>query len=273
MTGQLLIALLGTAGFALGAIAAYLHLRHRTSWAPLLLRAAVLLALAINLLFIITDVRRHGPTDAFRRNFDSTLLLATLIGLAGIGTHLSPTLRGLDGFLFIGATLAQLASLTVLHRPDMEVTRRAWFISHPVAFAVSGTFFIAGGVAGVAYLLVDRMLRRKPTSRLVGSVASLESLERYGRWMPAIGFPLFTYGILTGFCGVWHRADIGQTAWYLDPSFLFSIVAWGVYAYLFYGLMYRPSFRGRRAATLATYGLGLIVTAFLLREFLSPMHR
>jgi ABC-type uncharacterized transport system permease subunit len=134
--------------------------------------------------------------------------------------------------------------------------------------------FLAGGLAGVVYLMVYHRLRRKQACRLLGRVASLEALEKFGRWMPNIGFPLFTYGILTGICGVWHRTqDVKQTAWYLDPAFIFSMIAWMVYGYLCYGSLFKPQVRGRRAAVLSTYGLGLVVVAFLFREFLSPIHQ
>ena len=273
MTGQLAIALVGGVGFAVGGIAAYLHLRHRASWAPAVLRMAVGLALAADALFLAAEIHRNGASETFGQDFYSTLLLAALIGLVGVGTHLSSRLRGLDGFLFILAAAAQLSSLTVMHRAEMVVSNRPWFVSHGLAFAVSGTLFAAGGAAGLAYLLVNWMLRRKPASTLIGKVASLESLERFGRWMPIIGFPMFTYGILTGLCGVWHREDIGRTAWYLDMSFVFSLAAWLVYAYLCGCVLYRPSIRGRRAAALSTYGLGLIVMLFLFWGFLSPVHR
>jgi ABC-type uncharacterized transport system permease subunit len=274
MSTSLIVAILGSIGFAIAAIAVYANLRFRAHWSLPAIRIAAPAAIIINLIFIIVEVQRLGVFDALRQNFDSTLLLATLIGLVGLGTHMAPTLRGLDGFLFIVATLAQAVSISTMNRPGMSVTDRPWFVSHSVAFALSGTFFVAGGLAGIAYLLVHRMLRQKKATTLVGRLASLEALERFARWMPVIGFPLFTYGILTGLCGIAHRRDILERAsWYLDMSFIMSIVAWGIYAYLCFGVLYRPRLRGRRMATLSTYGLGLIVVVFLCREFLSPVHQ
>ena len=58
-----------------------------------------------------------------------------------------------------------------------------------------------------------------------------------------------------------------------DLTFVFSIVAWLVYGYLSFSLMYRPQVRGRRAATLSTYGLGLIVVVFLVQKMVSPLHQ
>ncbi len=273
MTGRLVIALVGSVGFAVSAIAAYVHLRHPWPWARAVLRLAVAIAVGVNVVFLAHGIRVEGATETLEHNFEAAVLLATLIALTGIGTHLSPALRGLDSFLLVVAAASQLGSLTVMHKPDPVFTGRPWFISHGLAFALSATFFVAGGAAGVAYLLVNHMIRRKAASAVLGNVASLEALERFGRWMPIMGFPLFTYGILTGLCGVWHRDDIGRTTWYLDLTFVSSLAAWLVYAYLSYCLMCRPRIRGRQAATLATCGLGLIVIVLVFKEFLSPMHQ
>ncbi|MGQ9650917.1 MAG: cytochrome c biogenesis protein CcsA [Phycisphaerae bacterium] len=269
---QLLTCILGGLGFAIGAVCSYLRLRHHVRWAPAALRVAVTLALAANVGYLAGRFRNMGVVETFRYSFDDAILLATLLGLMGISTHLARTLRGVDGFLFIMATALQCAASAIVNQPEMRITGRAWFVSHSIAFAISGTLFIAGGVAGVAYLLVNWMLRRKRPTTLVGNVASLESLERFGRWMPIIGFPFFTYGILTGLCGVSHRPDLQANDWYLDPVFVSSLLAWAVFGYLCYGSLYKPQIRGKRAAVLSTYGLGLIVVAYLFRVFFSLMH-
>lgn len=271
MMDQLFVTLICGICYLTGALAGYLHLRWKVSWAPVVLRLFVLAAVGLGSGYLLNSIVHNGVVQTFQQNFESALLLGTLIGLVGLGTHLSPTMRGLDGLLFLAAGLVHFIELIVLRRPDTPPMSRPWFISHSLAFAVSAAFFIAGGVAGIAYLLVNWMLRRKRLA-LVRSVPPLESLERFGRWMPIIGFPLFTFGILTGMCGVAHQRKLGET-WYLDPTFLFSVAAWGVYAYLVLSLMYRPQIRGRRAAALATYGLGLFVVAYLARSFISPLHQ
>ncbi len=270
---QILTSSLGGVGFAVGAVCSYLRMRRHVRWAPAVLRVAVAIALLADILYLAGRFREEGVVESFEHSFDDALLLAALLGLMGLGTHLARALQGVDGFLFIVATLVQFGAMTVVDRQEMQTTGRAWFVSHSIAFAISGTLFIAGGLAGVAYLLVNWMLRHKRPSTLVGNVASLEALERFGRWTPILGFPLFSYGILTGICGVWHRPALRGGAWYLDWVFLSSIVAWLVYGYLCYGSLYLPQIRGRKAAVLSTYGMGLIVVAFLFRWFLSSLHQ
>ncbi len=273
MPGQIIVSVLGGIAFAVAAVACYFHFRHRKEWAPGLVRLAAGVALLVDVVYLARVVTRIGMLEALNYNFSDAVLISMLVGVMALGTHLSGSLRGLDGFLFIVAAVLSFAEIAVMRQPPVDATERPWFISHALAFALSATAFVAGGAAGVAYLLVNRMLRRKRPTKLVGSVAPLESLERFGRWMPVIGFPLFTYGILTGLCGIAHRKDLTQSAWYLDPTFSLSLLAWAIYAYLSYGSLRRPKLRGRRFAVLSTYGLGLIVVVFFAREFLSPVHQ
>lgn len=273
MTGQFLVSVISGIGFAVAAIACYLHFRHGKAWAPGLLRLAAGVAILVDVVYLARVITRVGLLEALNVNFTDAVLMSTLVGIMAMGAHLSGSLRGLDGFLFIVAAVLSFAELALLKQPPVNATDRPWFISHALAFAFSATAFIAGGAAGVAYLLVNRMLRRKRPTNLVGNLAPLESLERFGRWMPVIGFPLFTYGILTGLCGIAHRKDLTYSAWYLDPTFSLSLLAWAIYAYLSYGSLRRPKLRGRRFAVLSTYGLGVIVIVFFVREFLSPVHQ
>lgn len=271
MTERLVISIISGAGFTAAALATYLYLRHQMVRMVPLIRLAALVAVTASLTHLVLAFSRLGMVEALQSYFSSAVLLSTLLGVVALGVHLSASLKGLDGILFLAAGALGLVEIALAHQAPATLTGRPWFISHGLAFALSAAFFIAGGAAGLTYLLVLRMLRNKRSIGLMGNVAPLESLERFGRWMPIIGFPLFTFGILTGLCGVAHRPDLSRTAWYLDVTFLLSMVAWAVYAYLCAATLYWP-IRGRRAAVLSTYGLGLIVVVFFARE-LSRLHQ
>lgn len=272
MQSQIMTTVVAGAGFAIAAVCAYLHLRHRLRWGLPLLRIAVTVAMVLNTVYLVRNINQFGLVEAFRQSFTSTVLLATLIGLIGIGTHLTSALRGIDGFLFIFAAVIEWAALAVMHRQSGDFLDRPWFISHSLAFALSAACWLAGGAAGVAYLLIHSLLRRKKASTLLGHAPPLEALERFGRWMLMIGFPLFTYGILTGICGVAHTEDPVPGEWLRDPFIAFSLITWVVYAVMVLAVWFRPELRGRRAAKLATCGVGFIVIGFLVLELISPLH-
>ena len=279
--------IIGAIGFACSALAVCLRLyrgrkavlpagspdrRHPLAF-PLLL--AGIFGIAANIAQIAWSVREVGTVEAFRHNFESTLLLATLIAAVATLTHFSAALRGLDGFLFLSAAVVQLAGLLVMERSAAaEVAYQPWFVSHSVAFSLAAACFIAAGLAGLAYLTINRLLRRKRPSALLGEVAPLESLERFGRWMLMIGFPLFTYGILTGICEMVRAGNPGgPAAWLWDPLVTASFVTWAVYAVMVVSVWTRPQFRGRRAACFATGGMALVALVFLVLEFVSTLHK
>jgi ABC-type uncharacterized transport system permease subunit len=270
MTESMTIAAIGGVGFALAGVASYAEIRRQQQWAVPVIRVAAGVALLAGIIHLGWAVGHLGLVTALQSNFNATMLMSVLVGLVGFSSHVSAKLRGLDGFLFLAAAVLCFTGITQPDAPPADATHRPWFISHALAFAISTACFVAGGAAGMGYLLVSRMLRRKRATAMVGTVAPLESLERFGRWMPLLGFPLFTYGILTGLCGVAHRQDLrvpSRPAWYLDPTLIVSIAAWAVYAYLCIASLHGSHVRGRRAAMLSTYGLGLVLVAFVVREF------
>ncbi len=272
MNTLLAISVVGGVALGVAAGAAWWALARRrpgVGWAAL---PAALVGVLANTLYVGWALADHGLVETFRQNEEAALLLASLISIVGIGTHLTTTLRGLDGFLFLVAALADFAGLAASTPPAGEPQYRSWYISHGLSFTVSGACLLAAGMAAVAYLVVHQILRRKKIA-LVGRVPSLEALDRFSRWMLAIGFPIFTYGILTGLCGVAHRKDIGGTAWYLDPTVVSCALAWGVYAWLCGALVFHSRIRGRTAAGLTACGMALVVAAYFFMEFGSPIHR
>ena len=264
--------LVGVIGFLVAGIGGYLSLRRGIRAAAGVLRIAAIAAVALTLVYILMVVVRLGPVVTFRHGYESTLLLAALIGIVGLATHATAALRGLDGVLFLFAALVQFGSLAVMKNGAEDLDVGPWFTSHGLAFAASGACFVAGGAAGIAYLIMNRTLRAKRATTLLGHVASLEALERFGRWMVMTGFPIFTYGILTGLCGIAHESKGERAEWILEPMVILSFVTWLVYAIMVTAILFRPQIRGRRAAVLAATGTSLIVIVFLVVELISPLH-
>lgn len=269
--------LVGLAGFVLCTVAGYLYVRRGQAWASPLVVVGAVIGIGSNVCHLVRWLIRYGAVETFRHNLESSLLLASLIGLVGLGSYLTRRLRGLDGLLFILATLVQAGALLVRNRiAGGEVNYKPWFISHGLAFQVSAACFLAGGAAGVAYLLTSYVLRRKRATRaplMLGAVAPLEAIERFEWWTLVIGFPLFTFGILTGICEVSRGTAPGPQAWLTDPLIIASFITWLVYAVLIASMWLQPQMRGRRAATMVTCCMGMVAMVFLVLEFVSPLHR
>ncbi len=268
--------IVGGVGLILAGASAALTLSSRVVWAPYALRVLAVVAIVDNVLLLFTAVSRQGWVATLRQNVESTMLMALLMALVGLGVHFSKWLRGLDIFLFLLAGVVQLSALGLRNVNSDVIEDAPWFLSHSLAFAVSGVAFVAGGAAGVAYIWINRSLRKKQMTQFIAEFAPLEALERFWKVMLVVGFPLFTYGVLTGFCGMFHDPTPGDPSpaeWLSDPFVIVSLLTWLLYAYLCVSLLFRVSIRGVRAARLTTVGMVMVAMVYLFAEHFSPVHR
>ncbi|MBN1488374.1 MAG: cytochrome c biogenesis protein CcsA [Phycisphaerae bacterium] len=268
-----LISGFGTAGLLAATALAFLALARRREARRFYSTLAAGLVLIANVAALATGIVAHGPLDAMRDSFASSLLLTGLLVAVGLLAQRIPAMRGLDGVLFLFAGIMQFSAFFQIDRPTTDVTYNPWFISHQVAFALSATCFTVGGAAGAVYLLLYRLLRRKRALSLARRLPPLESLERVGRWMLMIGFPFLTYGVLTGFCQLSRQSDPGPWQWLVDPFIVVTLILWLVYALAVVAVWRLPRMRGPRAAALAAASLCLLVIVFVVLDHLSPLHR
>lgn len=265
---QIILSVAGGIGFILAAVCAFIWLRHHKQAARMIGGIAAvgsLLAITVYLIFTMADA---GKIQAVQNNYGSTLLLAGLIGLVALGVHWSTTMRGLEVMLFALAGVFLLASLLTSPESDLRTMQQPWFISHTLAFSISLACFAVSAAAGVAYILVYMSLRKKKACALLGFFGPLESLERFGRWSLITGFPLFTYGLLTGMCGMAHEGIIWQS-----PFTWYSMAAFALYAFMVICIWFVPRIRGRRAAAMALAGVSLLVGGLVVMELIAPLHQ
>ena len=145
--------------------------------------------------------------------------------------------------------------------PAEPVFGRLWLTLHlvPVYLGYAG-FAIAAG-AGAAYLMQERLLRRKSGGALWRLLPSLETLQRVEWAALSLGYPVFTVGLVAGVLWAYQtRSPLGD-AWYADPKVLGGIVVWLFYtAALHLRLFLR--LRGRRAALLTVVGFLFTLLSF-----------
>jgi len=270
-TWQLILSAAVLAYLVTAAVLALLPMLRRTNWRVPVMRVMVGHALAGNIVVLVWRAWQAGADEAFRHSFDSILLFATL--LAGLAA-LSPVigrLGALHVLLLPVAAAVQASAFMTIGEHVVRLPYKPWFIAHMASMILGATCFAAGGVAGVAYLWVNRRLRNKQPQPALGAMPPLESLEVFGRRTVAIGFGLLTFGILTGICGVAHNTE----QWRLfarDPLVIFTGVMWLLYAAALLGLRLKPDLRGRRAAWLAVWSLVLLMFVFVLADVFSQTH-
>lgn len=134
-----------------------------------------------------------------------------------------------------------------------------WFPVH-VTLAFSGNaVFTVAFVAGVMYLLQERMLKSKKFSALYYRLPSLETLDSINYKCLTFGFPLMTMAIISG--AIWANSAWGGY-WRWDPKETWALITWFLYAALLHGRL-TVGWRGRRAAIFAILGFLCLLFTFL----------
>ena len=138
-----------------------------------------------------------------------------------------------------------------------------------------GTLFVSMGLmamaaaAGAAYLKLEKRIKSK--EKLVGVWASLPSLEKLdtaNRLAVAVGFPLYTLGLVSGF--IWAGLT-WQRFFSWDPKEVAAVFIWLLFAYLFHQRL-ALGWRGRKTSWLAIWVFGLSLASMILINFFVKTH-
>lgn len=139
-----------------------------------------------------------------------------------------------------------------------------------------GSLFLSLGlmalsfVAGLLFLQVERTIKTK--ARMKGfqkDFPALSILDKINAISTLAGFPLYTLGLISGFC--WAGPIFGAT-FSGEPKEVISIVAWLMYALLFHKRL-SQGWRGRKPALLAVWLFGLSVFSILVvNSFMDTHH-
>ncbi len=260
--GQLVLMGIGLVGYVAAAAVAIRRFRRPERVTPVGLAAPLLLGLVAGAGLVIWRVTAAGTLLAVS-GFDAMILIAWLMAAEVLAVRWAGRLNGVDAFFLPMAAALQAGSLLMIRSGASGAHYlHAWHIvGHAMVILVAGACFVASGLAGLAYLFVHRAMRSRRQLSVLGRLPPLESLERFGRRMVAAGFPLLTFGILTGVCAIAHTPPEDREREMMMASG--TLALWVVYGIAMLIVWVRPRFRGHRAAMLATGAAGLTVVNFL----------
>lgn len=160
-----------------------------------------------------------------------------------------------------------LGSLVPMHSQELNPALNSFWLPIHVGLAFLGNaVFTVAFVAGIFYLLQERMLKSKKFSALYYRLPSLDTLDMINYRCLTFGFPLMTMGIISG--AVWAEAAWG-TYWSWDPKETWALITWFLYAALLHGRL-TTGWRGRKAAILAIIGFAFLLFTFLGVNLLLP---
>lgn len=138
--------------------------------------------------------------------------------------------------------------------------RSVWFPLH-VGFAFLGNaLFSLAFAAGIMYLVQERQVKGHHLGGIYKRLPSLDILDEINSMCLLTGFPLMTFGIITGF--VWSK-EVWGTFVNLNPRAVSSIITWLLYATLLTGRL-TVGWRGRRAAVLAITGFAIVAATYFV---------
>jgi ABC-type uncharacterized transport system permease subunit len=265
--------LIGAAACAYACSAAgfFVHLLRRRG-APRAARAArwlLIAAVALHAVFIVqySLASRTCPVKTINLGVSLGAIAAALVYLAarrwlkidGLGVFIAPI-----AFAFL------LAGRFVGIGEVPSTVQSRLLPLHIAANVLGDSFFLLASGAAVLYLVQARQLKAKRGAPVFGRLPPLDALDRAAHGFLVVGFPLTTFGALSGTVWISKLHAGGPTA---VLRVLLGYVAWVVFAGVLL-LRLKLGWRGKRAAfgTLAGFALALVVLAlyFVKSGAMSP---
>lgn len=176
----------------------------------------------------------------------------------------------------LGSIVSPLAFVLVLLTvviPEGEIhvpsyLRSSWFPLH-VGFAfLANAMFSLAFAAGVMYLIQEKQVKGHHLGGIYKRLPSLDILDEINSMCLFTGFPLMTFGFITGF--IWSKEVWGSFINF-NPRTVTSIITWLLYATLLTGRI-TVGWRGRRAAVLAITGFLIMIVTYFATNFIWGGH-
>ncbi len=167
-------------------------------------------------------------------------------------------------FLFLSSQAA-----TATRIPLPKALGGLFFGLHIGSFFLAISFLAMACGAGAAYLFLERKIKTKEKlSGFAKAMPALSTCDTVNRWAVAVGFPLYTIGLLSGF--IWAKLTWNKI-FSFDPKEITAIGVWLLFAFLFHQRLFL-GWRGRKTARLAIWVFGLTLVSMLVINFFMPTH-
>jgi len=210
----------------------------RATWAPRLLG----LAAAFHAVKVAVGLSREAPMESLHLALSFSALCAAGVYLL---VHRRANLFATGAIVAPVALTFLVASQFVGAEARVEDGISRPLLAFHIAANVLGVgLFVVAGASGILYLFQERRLRAKQLGTSSNRLPSLDTLDRATHRLLVIGFPLLTFGVVTGavFSGHWEAMEGAALA-----RSLFGYATWVVLAAVLVARRV-AGVRGRRAA-------------------------
>ncbi len=274
-------------------------------------RAIAVAGVAANIVSIAArGLAAHRVPWGNMYEYSSLLALLVVIGALVVleGVY---KMRSLTGFALMFSVLTMAVAVSFLYvgpGPLVPALDSYWIKIHVQAAIWGSSLFALGGIATIAYLIVDRAERRKlaalgsqsPPPIMGGSldldavssdapddlvadsaedvrdrpserrlVPSAAGLDRLAYRIISVAFPIWTFAVIAG--AIWAQEAWGRY-WGWDPKETWSFITWVIFAGYLHARA-TSGWKGRRAAMIALVGFAsLLVTYYVVNLWIVGLH-
>ena len=170
--------------------------------------------------------------------------------------------------MVLGALVAPLATVSViiasmLPQPQVQLApliEGLWRTVHMATLILGNAALAIACLVGFLYLIQERTIKDKKRGFFFSRLPSLKLLDSVGYASLIVGFPLLTFGIISGI--IYAQAVRGRF-WTWNPKEIFAVITWLVFAALLHERL-AVGWRGRRAAVMAIVGFAILLFTFFL---------
>lgn len=225
----------------------------------------MLVALVIHTIYIVFRWAAEG-FPPFANMYDALSLFVWVMAASYLAMQLRTKTRVLGAFVApVLSVLMVIASINLGEKVAGSAALKGSLVSLHVLFSIAGeAFFAVASLAGVMYLIQDRLLRKKRDKSLIHLFPSLHDLDRINHLCLFWGFSLLTLGILAG--SFWARIVWGSH-WQWDPKQVWTLLAWVFYAFLLHQRL-AIGWQGRTAARWSLLAFVVLLLMLILESFL-----
>ena len=288
--------------FLFGMLAGFHHLafRRRPVW------LAQIAATCLGLAALFTTIVGRGASAGrvpLGNMYEYSLALSFLVVLAYlVFMEAGARIHTLGGFVLAFAVITMGVAALFLYvgpAPLVPALNSYWRQIHVTSMILSSSLLALGCLITILYLVKERRERiaaelprpimggavgledapphfeagsDEPAERSQGRrglLPSAATLDRLSYRMIAFGFPIWTFGIITG--AMWAEQAWGRY-WGWDPKETWSFITWVVFAGYLHARA-TSGWKGRRAAVIALVGfVSLLITYYAVNMWIVGLH-
>jgi ABC-type uncharacterized transport system permease subunit len=144
--------------------------------------------------------------------------------------------------------------------------RNAWLLLHVFLVLLGYAGLALTAIASIFYLVRERQLKHKTTTRLFDRLPPLATLDNVITNAMSFGFVFITLGVIVG--SAWAFVEFG-TRWIGEGKIVISLITWAVYLVMIF-LRMTAGWRGRKAAVMALGVVGFCALTWAAHIGLRP---